>query len=130
VFSNTIGTKGQGNVGVASAILYFTKQNYTVSIPLNDSQDYDLVVEINDKLSRVQVKTTKHQPRNVGIYQVSLKSSGGSRREVYSRVADTDVDYLFVLTASGINYLIPKVFFIKNKGSMNLNKDCDQFIVN
>lgn len=52
MFDKTIGTKGQGNVGIAAAILYFTKQGCTVSVPLNDSQDYDLVVDLNNELKK------------------------------------------------------------------------------
>lgn len=40
------------------AIAYFSTNGYTVSIPLNDTQDYDLIVEKNGILQRVQVKAT------------------------------------------------------------------------
>lgn len=35
--------KGRASLGIA--IGYFSVNNYTVSIPLNDTQDYDLVVK-------------------------------------------------------------------------------------
>lgn len=34
--------KEKGNSGLGMAIAYFTTKGYTVSIPLNDIQDYDL----------------------------------------------------------------------------------------
>lgn len=37
--------KNIGNSSLGIAIAYFTNKNYTVSIPLNDTQDYDLIVE-------------------------------------------------------------------------------------
>ena len=37
--------KQKGNSGLGMAIAYFSTNGYTVSIPLNDTQDYDLVVE-------------------------------------------------------------------------------------
>lgn len=40
------------------AIAYFTSNDYTVSIPLNDTQDYDLIIEKNNVLKTVQVKAT------------------------------------------------------------------------
>ena len=37
------------------AIAYFSTNGYTVSIPLNDIQDDDLIVEKENLLQRVQV---------------------------------------------------------------------------
>ena len=37
--------KEKGNSSLGIAIAYFSTNGYTVSIPLNDTQDYDLVVE-------------------------------------------------------------------------------------
>ena len=50
--------KEKGNSGLGMAIAYFTTKGYTVSIPLNDTQDYDLVIERCNKLYTVQVKAT------------------------------------------------------------------------
>lgn len=50
--------KEKGNSGLGMAIAYFTTNGYTVSIPLNDTQDYDLVVEKGGVLKSVQVKAT------------------------------------------------------------------------
>ena len=41
--------KEKGNSGLGMAIAYFSSNGYTVSIPLNDTQDYDLVIE-KDKI--------------------------------------------------------------------------------
>ena len=37
--------KEKGNSGLGMAIAYFSANGYTVYIPLNDTQDYDLVIE-------------------------------------------------------------------------------------
>ncbi len=50
--------KEKGNSGLGMAIAYFTTNGYTVSIPLNDTQDYDLVVEKGGVLKSVKVKAT------------------------------------------------------------------------
>lgn len=65
----------QGNAGVGQAIAYYTSQGYTVSIPLNDTQKYDLIVDDGESLRRVQVKTTTHVKPS-GFYGVTLKTSG------------------------------------------------------
>ena len=50
--------KQKGNTSLGIAIAYFTSNGYTVSIPLNDTQDYDLIVEKNSILKIVQVKSS------------------------------------------------------------------------
>lgn len=37
--------KEKGNAGLSLGIAYFGSNGYTVSIPLNDTQWYDLIVE-------------------------------------------------------------------------------------
>ena len=39
--------------GLSIAIAYFGSNGYVVSIPLNDTQDYDLVVEKDNKFYKV-----------------------------------------------------------------------------
>lgn len=48
-----------GNAALSMAIAYFGSNGYVVSVPLNDTQDYDLVVDKDGKLQKVQVKGTK-----------------------------------------------------------------------
>ena len=69
--------KEKGNTSLGIAIAYYTSNGYTVSIPLNDTQDYDLVVD-KDILKRVQVKSTACKTK-YGNYQVALKSCGGTK---------------------------------------------------
>ena len=44
--------KETGNTGLGVAIAYYISNWYIVSIPLNDTQDYDLIVEKDNKLSQ------------------------------------------------------------------------------
>lgn len=37
--------KKQGDAGLGVAIGWFTTHGYTMSVPLTDSQDYDLIVD-------------------------------------------------------------------------------------
>ena len=67
-----------GNASLGTAIGYFTNSGCIVSIPLTDIQDYDLLVEFDDVIRKVQVKGTTFKT-NYGVYQVSLKSSGGTK---------------------------------------------------
>lgn len=59
LFENAINSKKQGDIGMCYAMAYYAKLGWTVSIPVTDSQDYDLVVDNGTRLFKVQVKTTK-----------------------------------------------------------------------
>lgn len=119
--------KEKGNAGLGIAIAYFASNGYTVSIPLNDTQDYDLIVDKNNSLSKIQVKATSCMTK-YNKYQVALKSCGGTKGKEYKTIIDTDIDYLFVLTDKMDIYIIPKDK-IKNKSTLNLCDKYDQYKV-
>ncbi len=48
--------KEKGNTRLGIAIAYYSSNGYIVSIPLNDIQDYDLIVDKANELKRIQVK--------------------------------------------------------------------------
>ena len=62
--------KEKGRAGMSLAIAYFGANGYTVSIPLNDTQDYDLIVDKDNILLKVQVKFTG--TKECGKYRVKL----------------------------------------------------------
>ena len=113
-------TKSQGNIGVAAAIAYFTANNIQVSIPLGDNSRYDLIVEINGKLKKVQCKTSRYQ---IGKkYKVGLKTTGGNKsRSSKKLISKGEADLLFVYTFDGGHWLFPPKQFI-NKVSLTLGK--------
>lgn len=43
MFENAINSKEQGDIGMCYAMAYFSKIGYTVSVPITNSQDYDLL---------------------------------------------------------------------------------------
>lgn len=117
--------KEKGNSGLGIAIAYFTNTGYTVSIPLNDTQDYDLVVEKENNLQTVQVKTTGCKTK-YGKYQVALKSCGGTKGKTYKTIIDTKVDLIFIVSADFMMYLIPREE-IKNRTTLNLCKEYEKY---
>lgn len=114
--------KQKGNCGLGIAIGYFSTNGYTVSIPLNDTQDYDLLIDKNNQIRSVQVKYTTCKTK-YGNYQVALKSCGGTKGVEYKTVIDTQVDFLFIATDNIDMYLIP-IKDVKNKSTLNL---CEKY---
>lgn len=110
-----------GNAALSMAIAYFGSNGYVVSVPLNDTQDYDLVVDKDGKLQKVQVKGTNR--RGTGnAYTIGLRTISGTTRQAYKTVIDTDVDLLFCLCGDGTMYLIPKED-VANRCEINLSKE-------
>lgn len=109
----------KGNIALGQAIAYFTQNGYIISIPLNDSQWYDLIVEKNNCFYSVQVKYTSQQNPS-GSYICSLETTSGTSREVLYTIKDKPLDLLFCCCANGENYLIP-VSDIENKTQITLN---------
>ncbi len=102
----------QGDLGEASAIEWFTSIGATVLVPLGHSPQFDLVVEIEDRLFRIQVKASCQQERTLdghARFAVSLATSGGNQSwtGVTKEIDPTKVDFLFAHTGGGRRWLIP-----------------------
>ena len=108
---NTNKEKGNSSLGIA--IAYYASNGYIVSIPLNDTQDYDLIVDNDKTLKRVQVKSSGCKTK-YGNYQVALKSCGGTKGKTYKTIIETNVDEVFILLENLERYIIP-IEKIKNK---------------
>ena len=97
----------QGEIGLSDAIGWFGRRGLTVSIPLADNQPYDLVVDVDGALARVQVKTTTVRSA-YGRFMASIETAGGNQSFHTRKPFDPAlVDILFVLTDDGDRYVIP-----------------------
>jgi len=108
----------KGNIALGQAIAYFTEQEYTISIPLNDCQWYDLIIEKNNIFQTVQVKYTSTQA-NSGKYICSLTTINPTTGTLLYSVVDKPIDLLFIYCVNGNKYLIP-VKEIPNHNSITL----------
>lgn len=121
-------SRKQGDVGLGSAIAWFTQEEYTVCVPLTDNQDYDLVVEKDCGLKKVQVKTTFCKSKH-GIYKVNLRVFGGNQsRQSIKKFDKTKVDFIYALTEEGQRYLIPTKS-LDNINSISLGKLMNEYKV-
>lgn len=129
MFENVINSKKQGDVGMCYAIAYYSRLGWTVSIPITDSQDYDLLVENTDNnILKVQIKTSRYLTEG-GTYQVSLKTCGGNKSgQTIKKMDKNYIDLVFVLVDDGSCYSIPTEK-IESSGSMNLGDKYSEFKV-
>lgn len=117
LFTECTNSQSQGNVGMGQAISYYTQKGYTISIPLNDCQEYDLVVEYPDGLKKVQVKTTRYKNRS-GNYVVNLRTMSGYKDRYSYKVGTWDI--LFAVDETGKTYEFTSAQLKDYKNSITL----------
>ena len=130
--------KDKGRAGLSMAIAYFGSNGYTVSLPLNDTQDYDLVIEKDGKFQSVQCKFGGARcNNNKDAYSCGLRTIG-AKGTFHGNVRDSGVDLLFCLRPDGIMYVIPNVV-LPNANAIRLTTrksenchgfDASKYIVN
>jgi hypothetical protein len=90
---NTHHTKFKGDIGLTKAIAELTELGHIVSIPISEHQHYDIIVEINNNLNRVQVKySTNGYIKGATSY---VNSNGKSTYRNYD-VCDFDLYILYL----------------------------------
>jgi len=116
--------KDKGRAGISAAIAYFGMNGYTVSIPLNDTQDYDLIVDDGKSLKKISCKATGSHAQN-GASIVSLRNCGGTTGGVYGRENEKDNDFVFVLNEKKEMWLLPQSILTSN--SMTLGEKYSKY---
>ena len=94
--------KQKGNAGLSLGIAYFGANGYTISIPLNDTQWYDFIVEKDGIFSTVQCKFTASKDQ-----AIDLRSTGGTKGSSYDNVKNHLIDFLFCANQDGKMWVIP-----------------------
>ena len=129
--------KDKGRAGLSMAIAYFGSNGYTVSLPLTDTQKYDLVVEKDGKFLSVQCKFGGgYVSNNPDAYECSLRTIG-AKGTYHGSVKESGVDLLFCLTPDGTMYLIPTedlhnmntIRLVSHKSKSHYGFDTSKYIV-
>lgn len=115
-------TRQLGAIGVAKAIAWFTENGYTVCVPISEVQRYDLIVEMERVLSRVEVKTSSTQ-------KVQLRTCGrASKNSLYSTYLNSkDCELVFVVTPEA-NYLF-SISLIEGRNMLTMGKKYEEYKV-
>ena len=123
-------SKKQGDAGLGQAIAYFTSKGYDVALPLTDSADWDLIVEFENGLKRVQIKTSSQIRRETPVFEANVKGGNRSGKESCKTIQDQNWDLIFLHhLITGKQALIPKEI-LTTSGQINLGKKYEQYIIN
>src|SRR5438094_959081 len=93
-------TQRKGDFALIQAIATFSRLGFQVSLPISDSTPYDLVVDIDEQIKRVQVKYTSREC--AGLARIYSNSKG----YVVKKYEANSYDWLYVLKADGREYLV------------------------
>ena len=88
-------TQRKGDLATTQAINTFTRVGYDVSLPITESAPYDLIVDTDDGLKRVQVKYTSG--KKVDLRNIHSNSKG----YVIKKACHNSYDWLYVLYIKG-----------------------------
>ena len=100
-------TRRKGSLAIGAAINHFTSKGMTVLLPIADCDLYDLVIDHDGVLEKIQCKYTDYKQPNGG-YNIDLRTFGGYRKKTYHlRYKNGDFDFLFIYCGNGQKYLIP-----------------------
>ena len=91
-----------GRIGLTMAINYFTIQGYTVSLPINDTQWYDLIVEKDGIFKTVQCKATATEDSSI-----DFRCTGGTGGKVYDHTFNHPIDIIFCVNKDLNAWVIP-----------------------
>lgn len=96
--------KQTGRIGLSMAINYFTLQGYTISLPMNDTQWYDLIIEKDGIFETVQCKATETKDD-----VIDFRSTGGTKGKEYDNINNYQdkLTYLFCVNKDLNMWLIP-----------------------
>jgi hypothetical protein len=125
-------SKKQGDAGLGQAIAYFTMKGHDVALPLTDSADWDMIVEINGSLKRVQVKTSSQLSKS-GVMKFNANVNGSNMwSQTKKTIQQQSWDFLFLHhLITGKQALIPKEALSSTGGQVNLGgKKYNEFIIN
>ncbi len=99
---DTNNRKLTGRIGLSMAINYFTIKGYTVSLPINDTQWYDLIIEKDGKFLIVQCKATATDEGTI-----DFRCTGGTDGGIYDNALSHPISLLYCVDKNLNSWVIP-----------------------
>ena len=116
-------TKMKGDIAEIEVQLKALKLGWDVLIPVGDRLPYDLVIVLNGKFVKIQVKSAWE--KTMGVYLVDVRRTKTNRR-IMKREKYTNEDFDFaVIFISDLNvfYVMPVNVFNSYAGTITLHEE-------
>lgn len=96
----------RGDINELQCILDFQKRGYYCSIPFSGSCRYDLIVDINNKLFKIQCKASSYHPEDGTLRMSTTRSTTNTKETIKYSYSKEEVDY-FYTSWKQYGFLIP-----------------------
>ena len=101
--------KNRGRAGLSLAIAYFGTNGYTICLPMNDTQWYDLIVKKDGIFQTVQCKFTASKEKFI-----DFRSTDGTNGKIYDNILNHNLDLLFCADNEQNLFVIPMKIIKEN----------------
>jgi len=114
-------TKLKGDIAEQAAVLKILKLGWGVSVPVGDRLSYDLIIDIDGGLVKVQVKSAWHDSHQQN-YVVDTRRTKTNRRVMKrSRYDKNDFDFALVYIQDiDIFYVFPVEVFVSFRSTISM----------
>lgn len=123
----TKSTFEKGNLSEAKFLADALDAGYPVLIPFGDGSRYDMVIDIEGSLKKVQVKTGRLREGKI-IFQTTSNNKGYNRKSYHGEVdflgvycRDNDTSYLIPVAETGASQMVLRLDKPKNNQSKGIN---------
>ena len=96
----------RGDINELQCILDFQKRGYYCSIPFSGSSRYDLIVDINNKLYRIQCKSSAYNEDEGCLHMSATRSTTNTKKTVRYTYSKEEIDY-FYTSWNNYSFLLP-----------------------
>lgn len=96
----------RGDVNELQCILDFQKRGYYCSIPFSGSCRYDVVVDINNKLYRIQCKSSTFHEEDGTLRMYAIRTTTNTQKTIRYSYSEEEVDF-FYTSWNNYGFLIP-----------------------
>ena len=102
-----LNSKQIGNITGLECMLAFIKLGYNILTPYGDCERYDFVVDLNNKMMKIQVKTSRPSRTGEGsiVFNTSSQSTKNGKK-IHHSYDEKQIDY-FMTFYNNQAYLIP-----------------------
>ena len=114
-------TKLKGDIAEQAVILYALKQGWGVLRPIGDRLPYDLVLDIDGKFIRIQVKSAWFDTARQNYVVDNRRTKTNRRIMLREKYQESDFDFAVVyIEEINIFYVIPITIFISYSSEIHL----------
>ena len=99
-------SKQKGNIGEAKCLAKMVELGVPVSLPFGDNERYDMIIEHNNKLEKIQVKYSSQKTENNSVIFHTASSTNHTTNKHYTNyINDIDAFLLYNGLNEDIYYL-------------------------